>query len=362
MVQAHQQADIEQSAARLRVVDVTADGAALVCDDPSAGAISGHYVIPLDESFYDALRRAGVSVGQPDAADREQSGGSAPDDGHAREAVMSVQLRPKEIQDRIRAGASVEQVAAAAGCPVERIEGFAYPVLLERSTIAEKARAARPLHGAQLGSAAAADAHRTLESLVTQTLTDRGQLRDVVWDAFKDERGWMVTVTWQAGRTENRAEWSFTSQPAGNSVTPRNDAARDLVEPSRAPLRSVGDDAHSGGPHASTPLSSTTPRSARSQNPDAPISITRAQRGLFDAADEAETASDVGTPVRADRPRHSASGEQQTSREAQGQSGVPDQDATAGSDAAAGPPKRKKGQRAPMPSWEDVLLGTRPSQ
>src|SRR5690606_17972505 len=50
---------------------------------------------------------------------------------------LASQLRPREIQARIRAGASVEQVAAAAGVPLQKIERFAYPVLLERSRTAE---------------------------------------------------------------------------------------------------------------------------------------------------------------------------------------------------------------------------------
>ena len=56
---------------------------------------------------------------------------------------LESQLRPREIQARIRAGASVEQVATAAGVPQQKIERFAYPVLLERSRTAER-RPARP--------------------------------------------------------------------------------------------------------------------------------------------------------------------------------------------------------------------------
>ena len=50
-------------------------------------------------------------------------------------------LRPKEIQARIRAGASVEQVAQMAGVDVGRVERFAHPVLLERARAAELAKA-----------------------------------------------------------------------------------------------------------------------------------------------------------------------------------------------------------------------------
>ena len=60
------------------------------------------------------------------------------------EVEVSV-LRPKEIQSRIRAGASVEQVATAAGRDIGRVERFAHPVLLERSRAAELATAAHPV-------------------------------------------------------------------------------------------------------------------------------------------------------------------------------------------------------------------------
>ncbi len=54
---------------------------------------------------------------------------------------MDSQLRPREIQARIRAGASVEQVAEQAGIPHAKVERFAYPVLLERARAAEMAQA-----------------------------------------------------------------------------------------------------------------------------------------------------------------------------------------------------------------------------
>ena len=54
-------------------------------------------------------------------------------------------LSPKEIQARIRAGASVEQVAAASGSDIVRIRRFAHPVLLERARAAELATAAHPM-------------------------------------------------------------------------------------------------------------------------------------------------------------------------------------------------------------------------
>ena len=58
---------------------------------------------------------------------------------------LESQLRPREIQARIRAGASVEQVATAAGVPEQKIERFAYPVLTERFRTADNAQRAHPM-------------------------------------------------------------------------------------------------------------------------------------------------------------------------------------------------------------------------
>ena len=53
---------------------------------------------------------------------------------------MESALRPRDIQARIRAGDSPEKVAAAAQTSVEKIMGFATPVLAERAHIAERAQ------------------------------------------------------------------------------------------------------------------------------------------------------------------------------------------------------------------------------
>lgn len=286
----------------LRFIGATAAGDYLVCtpSDQQTGAALGdtdassaqtpsHFLLAVDERL-----RAAISSGSGRAAEWENP--------------MTPQLRPKEIQNRIRAGASVEQVAAAAGCSADRIEGFAYPVLLERATVAEKARATFPLRGAPLGSVAAANAGLTLEEIAVQTLTDRGQHHDLAWDAFKDERGWTVTLTWTVGRTENRAEWAYVAQPSGDMITARNAEAADLLEPSRGPLREVG---------------------GTSREEHVEPSMTAPTSDPVDAA-EPEAAETPAAP------------------------------APAAPVTPAQPTRR--GHRPPMPSWEDVLLGTRGSQ
>lgn len=145
------------------------------------------------------------------------------------------QMRPREIQARIRAGASVEQLATATGVPCERIERFAYPVLLERSRIAQVAQRAHPVRadGPDL---------RTLEVAVTETFRGRGQdLGAVGWDAWRGEDGkWVIQLRWRAGRSENRAHWTLHPGAHGGTVTAMDDHATDLIDPQPSvPLRTV---------------------------------------------------------------------------------------------------------------------------
>ena len=139
---------------------------------------------------------------------------------------LESQMRPREIQSRIRAGESVEQVAAAAGVPPEKVERFAYPVLLERSRTAELAQRAHPVRedGPDV---------QELGEVVAQAFGARGQdYTAAVWDSWKGEDGkWVVQLTWTAGRSNNHAHWSFHPGAHGGTVTPLDDHALDLLDP-----------------------------------------------------------------------------------------------------------------------------------
>jgi DUF3071 family protein len=145
-------------------------------------------------------------------------------------------LTPKEIQSRIRAGASVEQVAGAAGEDAARVERFAHPVLLERSRAAELATAAHPV-------LADGPAVLTLLETITTALVGRGLDPDATsWDAWRNEDGrWTVQLTWKAGRSENVAHFRFTPGAHGGTATAFDDAAAELIDPNfdRPALRSV---------------------------------------------------------------------------------------------------------------------------
>lgn len=192
----------------LEVLGLDADGVHLLCQDPSSGE---EFSLPCDERLRAAVRGDLSRLGQL-------------------QIEMESQLRPKEIQARIRAGATVEEVAAAAGTSPSRIDRFAYPVLMERSTMAERAQVARPV-------GAAGPAAHSIAEIVADTLATRGIPAEPVWDAYKDSRGWVLVVSWQAGRSENTARFDLHLGSNGGTVVPRDDAAGDLLDPAPKPLR-----------------------------------------------------------------------------------------------------------------------------
>ena len=145
-------------------------------------------------------------------------------------------LRPREIQARIRAGASVSELAKLAGVSESKIDRYAHPVMLERARAAELARASHPLgmDGPALAS---------LGELVAECLVLRGGVpADARWDAWKTEEGqWMVQVGFREGRSDNHAHWRFHPGSHGGTTEPVDELAVELTDPelARAAARRV---------------------------------------------------------------------------------------------------------------------------
>lgn len=204
----------------LRVVGLDADGKYLICE----GAHSAEkFKLPVDDLLRDALKQDEAPPEQP----------------HLDIQITNL-LSPKEIQARIRAGASVEQVAAASGSDISRIKRFAHPVLLERLRAAELATAAHPL-------LADGPAVLTLLETVTAALVKRGLSTEMLsWDAWRNEDSrWTVQLAWKAGRSDNVAHFRFTPGAHGGTVTAIDDAASELIDPDfKTPLRPLAPVAH----------------------------------------------------------------------------------------------------------------------
>ncbi|HKN54996.1 MAG TPA: septation protein SepH [Amycolatopsis sp.] len=280
----------------LRVVGLHEDGKSIVCEDPASRT---RFLLPADERLRAAARGDITRLGQI-------------------EIELESQMRPREIQARIRAGESVEQVANSAGVSMQRVERFAYPVLLERSRTAELAQSAHPVRedGPDV---------QTLGEVVAYAFGVRGHdYGQATWDSWKGDDGrWVVVLEWKAGRSDNRAHWAFAPGAHGGTVTALDENAEVLLNPNAY--------------HA--------PRTVRALDP---AREAETQPTLDSVVEEA-----IDTPVEPDPneetreiPRVPAEDEEDVA------AAVPEQP------EPATRPKPKKNHPI-VPSWEDVLLGVR---
>ncbi|MEU2306531.1 septation protein SepH [Streptomyces misionensis] len=183
----------------LRVVAVSNDGTRLVLK----AADSTEYTLPIDERLRAAVRGDRPRLGQI-------------------EIEVESHLRPRDIQARIRAGATAEDVAQLAGIPVDRVRRFEGPVLAERAFMAERARKTpvrRPGEnsGPLLGEA------------VQERLLLRGAEKDTVqWDSWRRDDGtWEVLLVYRVAGEPHSASWTY--DPPRRLVQAVDDEARSLI-------------------------------------------------------------------------------------------------------------------------------------
>jgi Protein of unknown function (DUF3071) len=204
----------------LKLVGLEADGKHIVCEVEGPAE---RFKLPADDRLRAALHSDAASSDQPQL-----------------DIQVTNMLSPKEIQAKIRAGASVEQVAAASGSDITRIRRFAHPVLLERYRAAELATAAHPILADGPGVL-------TLLETVSTALVSRGLDPDgLSWDAWRNEDNrWTVQLAWKVGRSDNIAHFCFTPGAHGGTVTAIDDGASELIDPDfDRPLRPLAKVAH----------------------------------------------------------------------------------------------------------------------
>ena len=182
----------------LELVGLHEDGEHLVLVAPDGA----RFRVRIDEPLRAAVRRDRPQLEQL----RAESAGT---------------LSPREIQSRIRAGATTQEVADSAGLPIERVRRYEGPVLAEREHVAEQARGTRV--GRDVGAP-------TLGDLVTDRLAARGvDPASLAWDAARDASGpWVVLARFAVGDTEHEARWTFDL--AKRTVVADEDEARWLSE------------------------------------------------------------------------------------------------------------------------------------
>lgn len=199
--------------AELHLVGTSADGChILLARTPGAPA---EFRLALDDRLRDLLR------------------GRRPADG-------SSALSPRQIQAELRAGASLDDVAARAGVPVERLAPYAGPVLSELARVLEDALAARMsrprlgLSSLPLGTA-----------VLTRLAVADGAGPAPRWSTRRDhDATWVVEMRHSGDLGAPVARWRWDR--VARSLTPLDEAAADLGHadpdsPLRAPLEAPAD-------------------------------------------------------------------------------------------------------------------------
>ncbi|MFJ4204249.1 septation protein SepH [Streptomyces sviceus] len=336
----------------LRVVAVSNDGTRLVLK----AADSTEYTLPIDERLRAAVRGDRPRLGQI-------------------EIEVESHLRPRDIQARIRAGATAEEVAQLAGIPVDRVRRFEGPVLAERAFMAERARKTpvrRPGEnaGPQLGEA------------VQERLLLRGAEKDTVqWDSWRRDDGtWEVLLVYCVAGEPHSASWTY--DPPRRLVQAVDEEARSLI----------GESEDLGAPEPSFPF---VPRIARlprdrpldraldrpSLPPAEPTEEAVGERDSLTSLLEA-VPSFRGDMVVPERPSETASIEEPPALEEEPEVEEPPAPAASAGSAYAdvlmprsvashrdrliGATDRqaeadgvRPGRRAAVPSWDEIVFGTR---
>ncbi len=336
----------------LRVVAVSNDGTRLVLK----AADSTEYTLPIDERLRAAVRNDRARLGQI-------------------EIEVESHLRPRDIQARIRAGASAEEVAQLAGIPVDRVRRFEGPVLAERAFMAERARKTpvrRPGEnsGPQLGEA------------VQERLLLRGAEKDTVqWDSWRRDDGtWEVLLVYRVAGEIHTASWTY--DPPRRLVQAVDDEARALIGET--------DDTIAAAPEPSFPFVPRIARLPRDRPLDRALDrqVERPDRPLEPAPDPVEPEEerdsltslleavpnfrgDMVVPEPPDaEPSEEAEAEEPPAASAGAGSAYADvlmpravsghRDRLHGAtDRQAEADGVRPGRRAAVPSWDEIVFGTR---
>lgn len=197
----------------LRLIGVHDDGEHLLLTEDG----DDRFRVPIDDALRATVRRA---MPMP-SADLDTV--PVPDE-----------LRPRDVQALLRAGASVADVAERAGWSPEKVRRYEGPIRAERDHIAGLARSIAVSGGA------AGRADTTFGERAEQRLDGRGVEPDaVVWDSWRGrDGGWTVLCSFPAGGRPRRATWHF-------------DVRSRTLEPTDDEARWLGEDENSAGPLAS---------------------------------------------------------------------------------------------------------------
>jgi len=210
---------MEEPMRDLRPDGLSEDGRSLLLSDPAsereaAEGSAERYRVAVDERLRSVLR------GRPATNDTR----------------VESALPPREIQARLRAGATVEEVARAAGIPVARVQRYEVPIAAERARVVSQAR-----------EATVPPADRTHPGQRLGQLVDAGLTRagidpaGVAWEARRQpDSSWIVRLpvaergcaefSWDAAARRVRPVDSLAHEMLALAPTPPDEAIEAVAE------------------------------------------------------------------------------------------------------------------------------------
>ena len=210
----------------LRFLMLSEDGERLVLD---AAEHEEMFVLQLDDAV-----RAAIQAEPP-----RRPAAPEPAVAPAPAAQAEPAISPREIQVRVRAGESPEELATTYGMSLERVMRFAGAVMDERVRIADEARRARARRGTETGESKLVIFGEAVDERFRAHGIDP---ESVTWDSRRRDDGeWLVVASWLGGESTHDAEWLFSR--SSRTVTPLDDTATDLL--SDRPIRPVAPAKHS---------------------------------------------------------------------------------------------------------------------
>ncbi len=300
----------------LRLVAVSEDGTYAVLVSPGRG---GRYSLPIDDRLRAVARGQFSRLAQY-------------------EIEVESPLRPKEIQERIRAGETADEIADAHGVAIERVRWFEGPVLAERAYRAQEALSAMVRRPGDSGPGP------RLGEVVTERLGALGSsAEEAQWDSTKRGDGsWQVQLAFSAAGRVRTAEWIY--DPRRRHATPVDEGAAMLSLPEADLPPSPGG---RRGEATVTPLQPRLHAGPAAGHPSR--RATEAPPGKPETAPAAERSQDAGPAAERESRRPAAAREAEPGREA---AAAPAEVQT-GRRAAGG-----RGRRASVPSWDEIMFGS----
>ena len=234
-------------------------------------------------------------------------------------------LNPKEIQARVRAGASAEIVAAETGWSLEKVQRYAGPPLAEREYVAGRAQMVeirRTGSSVTLGETVASALHADAD--------------DIAWDAARRaDSKWVVLVTFTSRGASQHASWTYDT--LGRTVHPLDETARRLMGVSDDQIFDyITDDSMALVNLATTKDDVTAVGSGGATQPDRPrlVAVPDSETTSVLQVNQSSLVPDVLIPI--DEPA----------------ANIP-----AKPSVKPAPKAKTKGKRASVPSWDEILFG-----